>query len=100
MMNKWFLNAQEASPVVIDLGYLNDSGARARADKIMKCVGKSNLKIVGFNRIVVRIPPTKAPKVLRRFRKINTAGRAPGYCWCTHTWLGAVGKTNHEKETT
>lgn len=86
MRSFWQENAAKRVHTLVDCGYVRDQQARDNADKILKHVGRKNLEIAGFARIVVRIPPAKVADVLKAIPEINEAA---GYCWCTHGF-GAI----------
>lgn len=70
---------------LVDCGYVRHPMARANADKLLKYVGKGNVQIAGYNRLLVHIPKTKLG-ILKRFRSIRTFKAVPGYCDTTHTF--------------
>lgn len=87
-MSFWLENGlQPNRHVLVDLGYAADRETMRRYKKITAAVGLRNCEMVGANRIVVRLPPTKATSILRKFRHIKPSSESPGYCWCSHTWL-------------
>lgn len=89
-MSFWLENATEPRKhVLVDCGYLKEKESRDRADKLLKHVARSNIVIAGFNRLLVRIPPAKLPKVLAAIPEIKAG--AGTYCWCTHGWLSRDG---------
>ena len=83
--NWWLENAavqQGPLPhVLIDFGYVKDESARMNADRVLAVLGKANLQLVGFGRIVIRVPPTKVTRVLEQFPEIH---EGDGYRWTTH----------------
>lgn len=84
----WLDNAiSPGMHTLIDLGYLDDHATQKRCEKLLELVSKKNFSVVGFNRLLVRIPKTKVGNVLDKIPAIKTSEEAPGYCWCTHTWL-------------
>lgn len=79
----WTENAFDSGRhTIVDCGYVRHPAARRNADRLLRYVGRRNLAIVGFGRVLVRVPPTKR-SILRRFRSIK---EEPGYCWTTHTY--------------
>lgn len=72
---------------LVDLGYVKHPAARRRADKMLRLVGRRNMEIAALGRILIRIPPRKIKLVLRTFPRIRPSAEAPGYAWCTDTWL-------------
>ena len=88
-MSFWQENAIEPHKhALVDCGYLNDKTARDRADKILAHVSRTNIEVAGFNRLLVRLPPTKLTKVLAAIPQIKKG--AATYCWCTHGWVDDV----------
>lgn len=86
-MNIWLDNAirehkKEKPHVLVDCGYVNHQKARDNADLLLKHVGKKNLSIEGFGRILIRIPPKKID-ILKEFQEIT---EGPGYSWTTHVF--------------
>ena len=87
-MSYWLDNAANpGTHVLLDLGYVEDQATRDRADKLFKHIGKRNFQLVAYDRLLVRIPPTKVADILKRFPQIQPVTKRPGYCWCSHTWL-------------
>lgn len=89
MADYWLENAAEpAKHLLVDLGYVNCKDSRDRADRLFRFgIAKRNMQLVANGRVLIRIPPSKAKAVFRTFRGIRPAAKAPGYTWCTHTWL-------------
>lgn len=87
----WGENApgRDRGHTLVDLGYVNSQDARDRCDTLRDFgIGRQNVQIGGFNRLLIRIPPTKVSKVMAAFPAIepNEDGD-PVYCWTTHHWL-------------
>lgn len=77
--------APQEIPVLVDLGNVNDRATRNCADRLIAAgVGRKNLSIEGFNRVLMRLPPKKADALIKRFRLV------PGntYWQCTHSRRG------------
>src|SRR5262245_52621591 len=101
-MSFWLENAMAEPPsysptpsgskpphLLLDVGYWRDPGARERAEAVIACIGKShkrrkNGEVVGFGRILIRIPAEKLAALLQQHSAIQEGG---GYCWTTHSWL-------------
>jgi len=77
--------APEKVPVLVDLGSVNDKAARDCADRVMAAgVAKSNFSIEGFNRLLLKLPKSKAAAIIRRFRFKEGCT----YFQCTHHRTG------------
>ena len=71
--------------LVVDCGYLKEQAARERVDMLRAAgIGRENIQLGGFHRLLVRIPPRKAAQMLTRFPIV--AGKT--YYGSTHHWLG------------
>lgn len=93
MKDYWLENAADSAAgkqkhILVDLGYLSEQAARDRADKLFTKLSKTNLRIVGASRIVIRVPPNKLAAVLAAFPEITTKQT---YSWCSHSWVSAEG---------
>lgn len=92
----WIENMLENNKhTIVDLGYASEP-AIDRAELLKPIIGKRNIELVGFNRIVARIPPKKVDEVMGKF-KIKTAAEQKGYVWCTHTWFENVSNPEEPK---
>lgn len=75
----------DSIPILVDLGSVDEKAARDRADALMASgVGRGNLSIEGFRRLLVKLPPKKAESILARFPIV--AGST--YWQTTHHWRG------------
>lgn len=84
LMNARCINPASV-PVLVDLGYLDDRKARECADRLMAAgIARRNFSIEGFRRLLVKLPPKKAPNIIKRFRFV--AGET--YFTCTHSRRG------------
>lgn len=86
MSGFWLENAAASGApthTIVDCGYLNEQSARDNCDRLRGLVGRRNVEIVGFNRILVRIPPGK----VARLSEITDIVSGGGYCWTTHRFL-------------
>jgi hypothetical protein len=93
-MLKQLYRKQDGEPpmVLIDLGYVNDQAARDRADRLLAAgIGKRNLSLEGFNRLFIRIPPSKVAAILAAFPEIK---KGTSYWQSTHNWLDQPQKEN------
>jgi hypothetical protein len=71
------------TPILIDLGRVDDQRTRDAADKIRAAgVGRKNFSIEGAGRLLVKLPLAKA-KLLDVF-PINAGAT---YWQCTHHWI-------------
>ena len=79
-------NSRNEPPhVIVDLGYVKHPASRKRCDFIVAMgVGKQNIQVVAFGRLVIRIPPTKAKHVFSMCRGIR---KRKTYSWTTHSWI-------------
>lgn len=72
--------------ILVDCGYVKHPRARANADRLLKALGvkgkKGYAEIVGFGRILVRVPHKKKA-ILERFKNIR---EGVSYSWTTHTY--------------
>ena len=67
--------------VLVDLGSVNDKRSRDCADRLMAAgVARKNFSIEGFARLLVKLPPRKAPELIKRFR----FAEGTTYFQCTH----------------
>lgn len=83
MPNYWMENAiQPNRHVLVDCGSWPDHATQKRFRHLRKHVALANCQRVGNDRLVVRLPPTKAAAVLASMPEIKEG--AVGYCWCTH----------------
>lgn len=86
-MGFWMDNSFEKNKfTIVDCGYVNHPRSRNNAERLIKALGikgrRNYVAVVGFGRVLVRVPVAKKP-VLRRFRKIKRGG---GYSWTTHCY--------------
>lgn len=87
-MGMWMDNSFEPGKfILVDCGYVNHRRSRDNADRLLKAIGvkkgtKGYVEVVGFNRVLVRVPHKKKD-VLKRFKSIREGA---GYCWTTHTY--------------
>lgn len=90
MANFW--NENHSTPgqhTLIDLGYLKCRDSFDRLDRLRAAgIGKANVQVVAYGRLLIRIPPTKVSRIMSRFRGIRviTDKHASVYCDCTHVW--------------
>jgi hypothetical protein len=71
----------ESIPVLVDLGYVNDKASRDFADRLMAAgISPKRFSIEAFGRLLVNLPPTKAGKIIKRFR----LREGSTYFMCTH----------------
>ena len=90
MADYWNDNGLEPGKhTLIDLGYVDDK-SMDKVEKLLPFIKKRNFQVVGFNRLVVRIPPEKVSQIINQF-PIKTSKERKGYIWCTHTWIDEVG---------
>lgn len=84
----WNENGREPGKhCLVDLGGFNDIYLEGKIRQLRAVgVGRANFQLVGQERMVVRLPPTKTKNILSRFRAIKPTSEAPGYVWCTHVW--------------
>lgn len=89
MTDYWLENsAQPGRHTLVDCGYFSDAASKARYDRLLPHIGRSNFLRVGNGRLLARLPPRKAPAVLAAMPDIQTG--AAGYCWCTHGFVAAA----------
>ncbi len=75
----------ESIPVLVDLGSVDEKVSRDRADALMASgVGRGNLSIEGFRRLLVKLPAKKVQDILASFPIV--AGST--YWQTTHHWRG------------
>jgi len=83
-MSAWMENAMEPGKhTLLDLGYVKNPKTREHGDRLFELLSKRNLEIVGYGRVLVRIPATKLKSILDRFPEIIEGA---GYAWTTHKW--------------
>ncbi|MBE3134792.1 MAG: hypothetical protein IMZ55_15085 [Acidobacteria bacterium] len=98
MSNYWLDNAAclagnpkgKAAHFLLDLGYVKCDESRDRCDQIMATcrIGRTNIELAGFGRLLLRIPPKKLAAVLAAFPDIQEGA---AYCWTTHKWIPPEG---------
>ncbi len=83
----WLENGMDpahATHTLVDMGNVDDQAARDATDRLLACLGRRNVQVVGDGRITVRLPPRRQTDILKRFPEIVEG--AAGYCWCSHGW--------------
>jgi len=85
-MDYWMENAmQPGRHVLVDCGQWSDPATQERFKRLRERVALRNCARVGNDRLVVRLPPKMAHKVLADMPDIQSS--AAGYCWCTHGFV-------------
>ena len=83
MLGYWMENGMSPNHdrhTIVDLGPVALS--QQNFERLKPHVSIKNFELVGNDRLVARIPPSKVATVLAAVPEI-TPGSA-GYCWCTH----------------
>lgn len=76
---------------IVDLGYLRAPGTQERGLRMGEMIGKENLQLVAFGRLLARIPKDDLDRVLDLIPQIVPASMKPGYWRTTHSWFDPEG---------